>query len=328
MEENFIGYLLGALDPSEQQAVEAYLVAHPEERAKLDTIRLALDPLAADQDAFSPPADLAMRTVAHVAEYLVNTEPRIASNDDTAVSQFLRQMAEQPAPVSAKAPTPRQLPPSSDDLEINSVFRRNIITAVGLAIAFLAIAFPTIASMRHYRSLAACQNNLREYSFSLHKYADIHNGAFPVVKADETAGKMVDILKESGVFPPGATLTCPGLEGAAGQHVCANITPKIDYAYTLGYRDASGELQGVTRQSEELSVTALLADAPLRTDEAAVPHNHHRVHQVLFADGHVMTCTNGNVGYARDNIFYNLNSQVHAGLNAFDSVLGRQDEQP
>ena len=209
MEEAFIGYLLGSLDPSEFQSVESYLLLHPEERAKLDALRQAMEPLAVDQDAFALPGDLAVRTIAHVAEYLVNSEPRSITSDDTAVSQFLRNVASQPSSISPQAPRPRQLPAPADGLELNTVLRRNIIAAVGLAMALLAIALPTIAGMRHYRNLESCENNLRQYSHALNTYAEVNSGAFPVIKPDETAGNMMETLHKAGFFPPGATLVCP-----------------------------------------------------------------------------------------------------------------------
>ena len=45
MEENLVGYLIGALDPETEREVADYLTSHPEERSKLDLLRSALAPL-------------------------------------------------------------------------------------------------------------------------------------------------------------------------------------------------------------------------------------------------------------------------------------------
>ena len=137
------------------------------------------------------------------------------------------------------------------------MLRRNIIAAVGLAMALLAIALPTIAGMRHYRNLESCENNLRQYSHALNTYAEVNSGAFPVIKPDETAGNMMETLHKAGFFPPGATLVCPGAEHSANQPDGTDMN--IDYAYTLGYRDPSGTVRGVTQQLGDLTWRPLLA---------------------------------------------------------------------
>ena len=70
MEDYFIGYLLDALDERTKRQVEAYLTRHPDAREKLALLEHALEPLAADKDAFVPPTLLVERTLAKVAEHI------------------------------------------------------------------------------------------------------------------------------------------------------------------------------------------------------------------------------------------------------------------
>src|SRR5258708_5705309 len=67
MEEEFVGYLLNALDPVTHRRVERYLAAHPECEEQLELLRQALQPLELDRDEESPPPGLAARTLELVA---------------------------------------------------------------------------------------------------------------------------------------------------------------------------------------------------------------------------------------------------------------------
>src|SRR5262245_11531356 len=68
MDDNLVGYLLGALDGNTHRTVDDYLHADPDALRKLDRLRRALEPLEADRDEIEPPPGLALRTLARVAE--------------------------------------------------------------------------------------------------------------------------------------------------------------------------------------------------------------------------------------------------------------------
>src|SRR5258707_6053855 len=70
MEENFIGYLLDALDDRTKRQVESHVAHHPEARDKLALLKQALEPLGADGVAEAPPKHLVERTLAKVAEHI------------------------------------------------------------------------------------------------------------------------------------------------------------------------------------------------------------------------------------------------------------------
>lgn len=67
MRENLIGYLLDALEPSEQALVEAHLSRDPQLKQELELLSRGLKPLAADRGDFAPPIGLATRTNQFVA---------------------------------------------------------------------------------------------------------------------------------------------------------------------------------------------------------------------------------------------------------------------
>src|SRR5436190_1928347 len=76
MENNLVGYLLDSLDPTTHSQVESYLRSNPEAREKLELLRNALAPLEADRDSPMPPRDLAVQTLARVAEHTCRNLPR------------------------------------------------------------------------------------------------------------------------------------------------------------------------------------------------------------------------------------------------------------
>src|SRR5260370_28985079 len=84
MDENLIGYLLDALDSDSRQETEKHLLKNPEARARLDSLRQAIEPLEADREADEPPPDLCVRTLARVAEYRCRhmpSAPKAGSGD-------------------------------------------------------------------------------------------------------------------------------------------------------------------------------------------------------------------------------------------------------
>src|SRR5437899_9172807 len=75
MDDNLVGYLLGALDGDTHRAVDDYLRSDPDACRKLDRLRRALEPLEADRDDVAPPPGLAVRTLARVAELRLPPAP-------------------------------------------------------------------------------------------------------------------------------------------------------------------------------------------------------------------------------------------------------------
>src|SRR4051812_19307426 len=69
LDENLLGYLVGALDEGTRAKVEAEIHSNPDARCRLEQLQLFLEPLAADKVAAAPPKDLAVRTIARVAEF-------------------------------------------------------------------------------------------------------------------------------------------------------------------------------------------------------------------------------------------------------------------
>lgn len=68
MQDQLVGYLIGALQVEEMTLVEQTLSADAEVRQQLEILRLALAPLETAHDSGEPPQGLAQRTCLRLRE--------------------------------------------------------------------------------------------------------------------------------------------------------------------------------------------------------------------------------------------------------------------
>jgi prepilin-type processing-associated H-X9-DG protein len=312
MDDNLVGYLLNCLDEAGNRQVEAYLQAHPEAMQKLARLKQAIRPLAADRDDIVPPAGLASRTLARIAEKAGGDLPR-APRDRASVAIG------------------------------RSWWRRSdlLVTACLLVFA-LGVAMPLVSRWRDRHSTVACQDNLRQFYAAATAYRD-QQGTYPDLTREaprNSAGVVVPILADAGVLPASFTVRCP----AVGPHLGCSVTlaslrtmndqefeteaPTIVpcYAFTLGYRDGAGVYH--TAWQLPGSTTPIVADnAPV--DGLSNSANHGAAGQnVLFLDGHCRFVTQRTVGDPSDDIFLNHINRVAPGIGANDAVLGNSAARP
>ena len=322
MDENLLGYLLGALDPDDRRKVEAYLEAHPVARARLDALRQALEPLAADRGDPEPPPRLASRTLANLAGLSCGDLPR--------------------APVTAgRAAGP-----------IFPMWRRaDVLVAACLMLTALGLLSHWLFALRRpdgAAQLTACQDNLRKIYVGLKNYSDLHHNEFPnVARAANSprnvAGLVVPILLESGALPQPVSICCPAtgaprpcpwtlrdLEAMEPDKFRQSVDGLASsYAYSLGYKADNAVLGQRFDPAKPMHRLPLMADCPAANPSAGNSPNHAGKGQnVLFMDGHVEFCTARTVGVSGDDIFLNKAAQVAAGLDWQDSVLGRSSACP
>jgi hypothetical protein len=331
MEENLIGYLLGALDPETEREVEAYLRGQPENGKKLELLRQALQPLAADRDNPLPPPGLRIRTLARVAEYRCRDLPR----------------APLAPPIRSRAPT-------------RSWWRRtDVLVAASLLLLVVPLLPPALNRLRSQRDIVECQNNLHNFFTALRTYGDWHGGALPKVEAEppcHVAGIFVPILYDAKLLRSDMSVTCPAngrqpppavsvqdLERklAAGHEQFMDCARQLAgcYAYTLGYRDSERRLCGLRFDPAQLNndLVPIMADRPpFEQDNPAswkVPSvnspNHGGAGQnVLYLGGQVKFCKSRAVGVDGDDIYLNKDKLPEAGIDRWDSVLGASGFHP
>jgi len=320
MKDNFIGYLLGALDEEEQRQVEAFIASHPEANAELDLLRHALEPLACDKDVFEPPPDLAMRTIACVAEHIVATEEKVIESGVSPVADFILSLSRRPAPGEMAV-----YPWHPGEASPPQVRRRDLVATLGLTAALLLIGAAGVMTLRQTDEVQACQNNMRQVHNGLESFCNSQpDGRYPQVGDGEKVETTLDTMRKTCSIAP-ATLSCPGVT-----HESKGLAV-IDYAYSLGYRDDHGQLAGRFLDSDR-DVFPIFADAPIRKDGESTPKNHRKGQNVLFAGGHVRFCTSPNVGPENngtaDDIYFNTERQPRAGNGRWDTVLGCATDQP
>jgi prepilin-type processing-associated H-X9-DG protein len=319
VDENLVGYLLNSLDEPTTKAVEAYLAREPEGRVKLAQLRQALEPLAADDEAPTPPARLVERTLARISERM-----------------------SQPSLPQAPPASPATLPLAP------SWWRRpDILIAACLLITIAGIGLTVLGSLRGPTSAAVlveCKNNLRQFYVALQQYRT-QNGQLPDVTKEsphDVAGMVVPMLNDAGALPSSTSIRCPGIGAPLScSFTLANLRAMSDaefercapslalcYAYSLGFRD--GEvLRGPGDYAQaSWSQTPIMADRPPAVGVLSNSINHGGTGQnVLFADGHVKFLPKRTLG-AGDDIFLNREGIVAAGVDASDIVLGHSGARP
>ncbi len=324
MDENLVGYLLNALDAETQHEVEASLRKSPELRSRLELLERSLAPLESDRETPAPRPGLVLSTLAHIAEFQCRKLPDAP-----------------PPPRSQTVPAGRPRLRRADAL----VAALLLIVLGGLSTPFL------LRIWRDYHGRAECRNNLLLIWRGLQSYCDSHEGSFPKVDehgAHGVAGIFVPMLADSGMLNPEISVACPAQERRPPVRQTLKemeewfvkdpekfrvVARELagGYAYTLGYRDATGGYHGLSCKSVESGNLQLLPIVADHLDSLVQPNsaNHGGVGQnVLYLDGHVEWRTNRNAGIKGDDIFVNWDNRVLAGKSREDTVLGAGDASP
>jgi hypothetical protein len=317
MDENLVGYLLKALEPDEQAAVEAHLEAHPEARAKLELLERALAPLAADAEEPEVRPGLAMSTLALIAEHKCRPLP--------------------PAP----RPTRGQLAPAGWP----RVRRADVAAAAAVLLVAAGITLPAVLFARQQLERVECQNQLKASWGALQAFADQSpDHAFPKIEAEgprSVAGAFVPVLHDAGMFAGPVLASCPArpvqatpagisladlnAAYASNQEEFNRLARNLSggYAYTLGYRNGA-TLVGLTASDPDS--LPIMADQTAGTGNS--PNHGGGGQNVLYIGGNVRWCVNRTVGEAGDDIYVNKHNYLSAGESRADTVLGPGDARP
>jgi hypothetical protein len=327
MQDNFIGYLLHALDPETEREVDSYLRAHPEANEQLDLLRQALAPLEADDEEFEPPADLRIRTLARVADHRTH------------------ELLSFTLPAS----------PTRPSVQPRSWWRRSdALIAASILIFATSLMLPWLQSLRTEHMIVACQNNLRGFHQALMAYGDDHLGALPKLEElppHNYAGIVIPTLRQGGYLTDAVSVNCPanGFQPASTVSVETldnemlrdpyQYTRDISrlggcYAYSLGYRE-NDEYHGI-RRAQGYDLLPIMADKPPFTTLhwaagtlSGNSANHGGIGQnVLFLNGSVHFYKSRNVGIDGDDIYLNREGMPRAGVCPTDTVLGGSESIP
>ena len=332
-DEDLIGYLVGALDSDDRVAVESHLRANPGALRRLDRLHDMLAPLAADRVHPLPPAGLATRTVARLASYLVEHEPRVfESSSASGLAATLQCVMDEPIPATeplAFPAEPRPLPRAPREAPetriVGGRFRPDLLVACGIGLVTFGLIFSTIGKVRARNEMVACQNALRV----------THTGC----RATRTAQRSLPADR------PGRDRRLCSPRCAASGQIPANSARRAPralltiaapastdaYTYTLGYR-ATGDLVGCAPEHESRRarprshLRRLPASSAPPSPGPVCPHSLGM--NVLYAGGNVRTTTSALIGPNNDHIFQNVFGGVAAGAYRDDVVLGRPGDRP
>lgn len=301
MHDQLLGYALGSLEPSEQEALQVRLANDPELRQQLALIRRSLEPLD-DARPIECPSGLAARTCRHVAD------------------------RRGPAPGQFAAVGTWRLP----DLTVATCL---------FVLAAMALV-PAFNQSRQRSQVLGCQRNLMSLGRALFEYSAIHDDHFPEVPAAgplSVAGVYAPQLREAGLIQA-SDVRCPAAQSAR-RSTLTEIPSRAeierlagvelrrvqslvggDYGYGLGYVRRG---RYTARRNQSRAHFAIMSDAPPEMGETTAGHHGSWGHNVLFEDGHVRLVTRCRLGDDADHFFQNDLGVVAAGLGPDDAVIVR-----
>lgn len=351
MDEDLLGYLLGALEPHEMRRLENRLRTDGELRAELSRIEQALSPLAESHDpGDEPPADL-------VANTLANLPPLPAADAESGVDGR-----------AAGSASPR-LTPVDGRWDAGSGSAKgwtDWVAAATAAAILLGLLLPALAEGRFEARKVACQEQLRELGTAITQFVlRSEQDRLPAVAAsgpEAFAGVYAIRLNDAGLLPDGSVRWCPSLPKPGGgtdadlatyaaafnASSSARVSPErlliaaaelhhtaVDelrelqrlvgghYAYTLGVID--NRRFGSPRY-EGRSTFAVMSDAPLggasksRRSASRIGHNRRGVN-VLYESGTVRFIPLEAIDTIPDHPWLNVRGEVEAGIHIDDAVL-------
>ena len=316
MQENLVGYLLGALEADEHEIVKRQLKNDPELQQELGALEARLAPLEADRwQDYEPPPHLATATCAMVAEIAADS-----------------------AAIDAHEVTPRMSPTAEPPRKSVSWSLMDMVVTAGIFAAISCLFLPSIVRSLDTAKVVACQHNLKELYGGLSQFSTANNGAYPTPQVRGDVG-MAGVFASQLVEPKFASyhqIACPtqqknrtALRIPTMSEVQKQQPSQSEllaafrnvYGYSLGHFDSDHGYQRPRARGR--SHVALVADRPTLTPYGPANIGHRgRGMNVLMEDGSVKTLPAGVCTIGSDNIFFNDEGRIGPGVNENDSVIG------
>jgi hypothetical protein len=284
------------------------LYSDPAQTERLARLRESVRLLVDDGEPFSVPAGLAEQTVYFVAKN--RSRPR----------SFLDRL-----------PTP--VPLRWADLAV----------AASIFIAGMLTLIPAVHRSRERMNQAGCVFNLQQLGNSLAQYASLQPFfPYPPAKRHDThSGMFAVILHDAGFLNDLSVLDCPSNGPCPTRMTSLGNFEQVDqirrtdperyqrmlcwdYAYNVGYRNASGHTGPV--EVIHASRVPVLADQPdhenyLHIRDGNSPNHHGWGQNVLFGDGSVGWFRTRKVSPVDLDLYLNNNLEPRPGTHELDSVL-------
>ncbi len=305
MREQLLGYLLGALEPSEQASVEALLATDPDLRRELERLRVSLgaldDASEEEEQDLEPPPGLGARTFQFVRSHAGwGNRGQLAGS-----------------PGAWKAP--------------------DYMIAAGIFFVASMLVFPAIQNSRAGARLTACQDKLRQLGVALTQYGQVY-GCLPFIPATgnlAAAGSYAPMLQQAGMLTSPAQIVCPESQLAQKRDFRVPTVAELEHAgptiLTVLHRSMGGTYgyhpghiennRYVPTRVHGREHFAVMADA---ADESGSDHslNHaKRGQNVLCQSGRVVFIVIPRLIENGDHIYVNDYGVKGAGRGANDSSI-------
>ncbi len=326
MQENIIGYLLGALDEVEMAQFEAELDRNVDLQVRVQDAARSLQVLENDYDSEddAPPIGLVESTCLKVANATVSVGRRKTSRKKRAASRS------------------REL---GYDAEAWSMI--DVVVAASVFFVACLLFFPAIKNSRFHAEIAGCQDNLIHVGRALIEYSG-HDpqGEFPKIPKSGPLGV-------AGMYAP--TLLEHGLITESHQFFCASTSsyrsnvdlsiPSISeiaatspgparaaiqermggsYGFVLGIKEGD-QVGGIRNRGRDNF--ALMTDTPV-CEIMPLKRELKRHCNVLFECGNVRVLPLNTQSWQGDRLYENDNGQISAGVHEDDAVIGASATKP
>ena len=309
--EKMIENVLCRAEASDRESDDRALPLDPEQSARLECLRRAVDRLLDDGSEFEHPPELGRRTLAFVA-------------------------ANRRRPMSLLDQVATRLPFRWADFAV----------AAGIFIAGTVTLLPAIHRSRERMNQAGCVFNLQQLCNSLAQYASLPPFLTnpPSLRSDTPAGMFAVMLHDAGVLIDLSLLDCP-----CNPSACPHVTKELasfeqvdqtrktdpaayqrmlcwDYAYNVGYRHDASSGRAGPLQCAQSSQIPVIADQPDHQDFQMIrdgnsPNHGRRGQNVLFGDLSVRWFHSRNIGPLDPDLYLNNNHEARPGTQLSDSVL-------
>jgi len=338
MQEDLLGYLLGALEPHEMRRIAQLLEEDPELRLELAELERALEPLEDGLEAMSDPMpDLVARTMASLPEH-----PLAESAD----AESFEESDSQRYPFGVRT----ALQDRQEYVDRKSWTWADLVGGAAATAILLGLLIPSLAEGRLEARKAACQDRLRQFGTALTQF--VHRNAqsrLPAVAEsgpEAFAGVYTIRLHDAGLLPDPSLRWCPSrslpppreisptshatVESLTDLHRAApDLLREIQryagghYAYTLGVVDRHNLKPP---RFESRATFAVMSDAPPASFTSREDLMRLRSHggngiNVLFEDGRVQFVTLSAIDELPDHPLLNHRGLREAGVNIDDASL-------
>ncbi|MDX1944756.1 MAG: hypothetical protein SFU86_05055 [Pirellulaceae bacterium] len=319
--EHLLGYLLQALERTEEAQVEQELQNSPLLRQELEALSRCLGRIGLDErpEHFEPPVGLATRTCEFVA------------------AQTLV------APASSRRGAALTM-----QLDGGSRLRWvDLLAAAAVLLVAATLFFPALSYSHFQADVVMCQNRLRELGAAMHEYSHQDpRHQFPAIAPEGNrgvAGVYAPTLVSHQLVTDPRAFACPSsslardgqlklptlaeLDSFTGPALARyQQTMGGDFGYSLGYTRGDSLVPPADKQRQQY---VLLGDAPSDQQPGRASANHGgRGQNLLYEDGHITWIPNPVGPTLRDDPFHNHRGQVAAGIDEEDAVLGASFDRP